>query len=133
MPLAAPASSKAQIDGDAILDAIRPALNAALFEIGERETESIIASLSVPVVRDAGGNVVERSKPGEPPRVDEDVLRQNVVFDVVYDEGVPVLTIEASRPPESAGDNADAAVILEEGGVSNFGPIEPRPFMAPAL
>lgn len=109
-------------------------VTAALHEIGRAEVRAIEAHLSVPVERDWAGNVVKRSEPGEAPRKEEDILRQNVAYHVVKEDGslLPTLYITASRPPQEPDDDPNAAIILEEGGVSNWGYVAPRPFMAPA-
>jgi hypothetical protein len=117
------------LDAAAITAALAPAINAAMKEIGAREVASIEAALSVPVERDFAGNVVERSKPGEPPRLDEDILRGNVEWRTVTDEPKPYLVVLTSRP----GTEPDAAITLEYGGVSSWGYVQARPFMTPAF
>jgi hypothetical protein len=114
----------------AITAALQPAINAAMKDIGTREVASIEEALSVPVERDFAGNVIERSKPGEPPRLDEDVLRGNVEWRLVGDGDDRHLVVMAARPDSDA---ADAAITLEYGGVSSWGYIEERPFMRPAF
>ena len=117
------------LDMAAINAAIQAPMHAAMKEIGAREVAAIEEALSVPVGRDFAGNVVERSKPGAPPRLEEDVLRGNVQWRLVTDEAKPYLVVLTSRPDSDA---ADAAITLEYGGVSSWGPIEERPFMRPA-
>jgi hypothetical protein len=123
------------IDPSLIHMALRQPLLTALEALGVREVAAIEADLSVPVGRDAAGNVNARSAPGQPPRTDEGILKGNVTHSL--DAGslseLPSLTISAARPPEGDGDDPDAAVILEFGGVGNWGYVQARPFMRPAL
>jgi hypothetical protein len=126
--------SEVRIDRGALFAAIEPIATAALTEIAEREVPAIELALSVPVTRDFAGRVVERSKPGEPPRMEEDILRQNGSWQINQDGESFVLTISWTRPPEGGDDQPHAASILEFGGVNQQGKyVEPRPFMAPAL
>jgi hypothetical protein len=104
--------------------AIAPALARALREIGKEEAAEIQSELSVPVGRGAAGNVVQRSAPGERPRMEHGILRANVGYAVDAGGRLPELTVFASRPAEDAGDDPDAAVILE----TELN----RPFMGPA-
>ena len=112
-----------------VLDA---AIAPALKEIVKAEEEATMAHLSVPVERDFGGNVIKRSDPGDAPRMEDDILRQNVEGSVVKEESGSVGYLVSSRPAEEAGDDPDAALILEFGGVSNWGYVQPRPYMRPA-
>jgi hypothetical protein len=132
VPTLAPPKS-VSLDATALKEAMISIVLPGLRAIGVKETAAIQADLSVPVGRDALGNVIQRSAPGEPPRMEEDILRQNIEWDIVREgEGI-VLEITAHRPAQEANDDEDAAVILEYGGVGNWGPIAARPFMTPAM
>jgi len=114
--------------------AIEPKATAALREIAERAVGEIFAALSVPVERDFAGNVTQRSMPGQPPRMEEDILRQNGDFTIHQDAEGFYCRISFNRPKESPDDQVNAAQVLEFGGVNQSGKlVEPRPFMAPAL
>lgn len=117
-----------------IHEVLREPVLSAFEEIGEKEVLSIKASLSIPVTRDENGNVIERSAPGEAPRMDDDILRQNIEHVTLLNEdGVPELDVLASRPPHDEGDQSNAAEVLEFGGTSAQGRyVAPRPFMRPA-
>lgn len=132
--IAAKAGKASTVNPTGALHLISVAAYDALVEIGKAETQAIEAHLSVPVERGFGGQVIQRSEPGEAPRKDEDILRQNVEQHVVTEAGspLPVLYITAHRPPQEPDDDEDAAIILEEGGISNWGHIAARPFMGPA-
>lgn len=122
------------VSQNSILDVLAPAIRAFLKEVGEAETKAIEAHLSVPVERGAGGYVIKRSDPGEAPRKEEDILRQNIEYHITQYAGqLPCMTITANRPPQEPDDDMDAAVILEFGGQSNWGEVLPRPFMTPAM
>jgi hypothetical protein len=129
-------STQSQVDAESLATSlmayIREPLLAASQEIGERAVAEIQESLSVPVERLPGG-VVIRSAPGEPPRMETGALRENVEYVVLLDdEGVPEIHVMSDRPPQGAGDQADAAAILEYGGVNQAGrEVAPRPYMAP--
>jgi hypothetical protein len=115
--------------------ALRQPLITALEALGVREVAAIEADLSVPVGRNAAGDVTTRSAPGQPPRTEEGVLRGNVSHAVSAGSlaELPSLTVSAVRPPEGDGDDPEAAVILEFGGVGEWGYVQARPFMRPAL
>lgn len=122
------------LDTAAIRQALEQPITRALQWLGEGEEETIEQAISIPVVRNAAGEVIERSKPGQPPRMDEDILHGiGIDHTVVSEDGWPVLYLTATRPPEGEGDDPDAALILEEGGQSNWGYVQPRPFMFPAV
>jgi hypothetical protein len=104
--------------------AVAPALVRALHAVGREEVAEVEAALSVPVGRNAAGMVVERSKVGEPPRREHGILQGNVDYAIDTQGRLPELVVFASRPAEEAGDDPDAAVVLE---------VElHRPFMGPA-
>jgi hypothetical protein len=127
-------NERAVIDKAKLLAALEPKITAALMEMGEAETRTIYYSLSIPVTRDFAGRVSQRSQPGEAPRVDEDILRQNISYDVQQQEDGFTLYIRASRPPQESNDQFNAASILEFGGMNQQGSyVAPRPFMYPAL
>lgn len=123
------------LDAALIRQALEPAILKALEDIGQGEEETIEMAISIPVERDFAGNVIQRSAPGEPPRLDEGILHGiGIESHVVHEDGWPTLYLTATRPPEDPGDDPDAALILEEGGVSNWGVyVQPRPFMYPAV
>jgi hypothetical protein len=131
--MATATAGRPAIDKTVLRDVLYAAIKPAMDEIGKAETQAIQTHLSVPVQRGVGGHVIKRSEPNEAPRVEEDILRQNIEWRVVKEDGEPVLYITASRPPEEADDDPDAAAILEFGGQSNWGYVQPRPFMQPAL
>jgi hypothetical protein len=108
--------AKVQVELD-MAEIIRPALVRALHDMGELEAQATVARLSVPVGRNAGGGVDERSKPGEFPRMEHGILRANVEYEVdpAGANGMPEMTLSATRPPENPGDDPDAARILQDG------------------
>lgn len=120
------AQPQAEVHEDLILRAITPAVLAGLDDIGDLAREFLLNILSVPVEYD--GNRVIRSAPGSPPRMEEDMLRQSTDT-TIHDDG-PLPSLEVSVGPRPGGD-ANAAVVLEFGGQSSWGRIEPRPFMGP--
>lgn len=122
------------IDHGKLMAALEPRITAALVEIGEAETLAIQKHLSVPVGRDFTGRVNQRSEPGEAPRMEEDILRQNISYIINQEPDAFTLTITAVRPPESPDDQPHAAAVLEFGGANQQGKyVAPRPFMFPAL
>ena len=122
------------LDMAAIRQALEPILAKALEHVGEGEEETIEQAISIPVERDFAGRVIKRSSPGQPPRMDEDILHGiGIEHHVVTEEGWPTLYLVATRPPQEPDDDPDAAEILEFGGVGNWGYILPRPFMYPAV
>jgi hypothetical protein len=138
MPLAPSAASpkvSGGIDPLLLARALRPVLAAALDQLGDKEVAEVQEAISIPVVftvgREQKHRVVKRSSPGEPPRMEEGVLITHVRHDVSADDasGLPSLTISASRPPENADHDPEAAVILEFGR----GRVAARPYMRPAL
>lgn len=127
-------ASRVDIWQGALLAAIEPMAVRALTEIGDRALAEIEQSLSVPVGRDWSGRVIQRSMPGEPPRMEEDILRQNGSFDVQQDEEGFYVRISFNRPAESPDDQPHAAQVLEFGGANQQGRwVAPRPFMVPAM
>jgi hypothetical protein len=131
--MATATAGRPAIDKTVLRDVLYAAIKPAMDEIGKAETKAIEAHLSVPVTRGVGGRVIRRSDPGDAPEKDEDILRQNIEWHVTKEDGEPVLYITASRPPQEPDDDPDAAAILEFGGESNWGYVQPRPFMQPAL
>ncbi|TXH56139.1 MAG: hypothetical protein E6Q97_07145 [Desulfurellales bacterium] len=126
--------ARSYIDHGKLMAALEPKITAALVEIGEAETLAIQKHLSVPVGRDFTGRVNQRSEPGDAPRMEEDILRQNISYIINQTPESFVLTITAVRPPESHDDQPHAAAVLEFGGANQQGKyVAPRPFMYPAL
>lgn len=96
------------------------AAESALREIGRQETETIKSEISVPVVYGdrnvefvtqegervsfiAHNQVIQRSAPGEPPRLEEGLLHANISWAIEHnDTGAPVLEITSARPPQAA-------------------------------
>lgn len=106
---------------------IVPDLRAAMEDALAKETAFIVQAVSIPVVRI--GTTVVRSYPGEPPRKDMGALSSHIYFeDVVYGGSGIESAIVAWRPATDFS-WPDAAAVLEQGGNSPFGPIEPRPFL----
>ncbi|MFA7302019.1 MAG: hypothetical protein WC069_06935 [Candidatus Shapirobacteria bacterium] len=89
-------------------------LAMAAQEIGIGTVEHTVEKLSVPVERDFTGAVVVRSTEGQPPRKEDGILSGNVEYAVEDKDELVLITISASRPPESPGDDPNAAVILQE-------------------
>jgi hypothetical protein len=83
--------------------------------------------ISIPVGRDANGNVVVRSAPGEPPRKEFGQLQSHVEHDVVVQGEKVVGSVYSHRPPREPRDDPNAAVRLEYGGYSHGVHIQPRP------
>jgi hypothetical protein len=95
------------------VEALRPAWVAAMYDIGRQEVISIMVDLSVPVGRDGQGNVVERSQPGESPRMETGGLRKSVEYEVVNEPGgLPVLRLTVGDP--SGGGGAPHADYLQD-------------------
>jgi hypothetical protein len=124
------------LDFGAIRRALEPGIKAGIKECVVAEQKAVYTHLSVPVTRNAAGDVMERSEPGDAPEMEEDILRQNIEWHVVTEEGETVGYLTAIRPPQNTDgemDDPDAAFILENGGISNWGVyVQPRPFMRPA-
>ena len=117
-----------QKSGSTAIEINEQKLNAVLFaalqpgleQIGAKETAAIKQAISVPVGRDARGNVTVRSKRGEPPRLETGELQSEIQYAVLTVNGAPLLEIGSARPSTPRVPD-----ILE---------MElNRPYMAPAL
>ncbi len=117
---------QAEVQDERILRAITPAVLAGLDDIGDLAREFLLERLSVPVEYE--GNKVIRSAPGQFPRMEEDLLRQSTDTKISDDGPLPSLNVSVGPRP---GGDANAAMVLEFGGQSSWGRIEPRPFMGP--
>lgn len=129
MPVLAGASAKVNhstVTDDSIARALGPGIRAGLAQIGDRAVAELIESLSVPV--EFVGSQVIRSDPGDPPRMEEDMLRQSVDANVMPDEPLPFLRVGMGPRP---GSDENVAMILEFGGPSSWGYVEPRPAVGP--
>jgi len=133
---AGPAKLGLDLEPGAIERAIGVPLAAGLREVGEVEEQHIKAALNVPVVWNGAGKVIQRSRPGEPPRKEASTLQFHVAHDVVAngDGGLPELTITSHRPPNPPGtseseEDPDAARKLEYGHAGAAA----RPYMRPAV
>jgi hypothetical protein len=126
--VAEPARGQVQstVSEELLRRAIMPGLKAGLEQLGERGRTDLMDSLSVPVQYE--GNKVIRSAEGDPPRMEEDMLRQSVDDNVFMQGEMPVLRI--SMGPRPGGDE-DAAEVLEWGGLSSWGEVRARPAVRP--
>jgi hypothetical protein len=98
---------------------------SALRGVAKDEQAELEAAISKPVGRDFAGNVTERSKPGEPPRLETGELAGNVESVVVRSGPAEVvMAIGVSKP-----DKPEVPVELEYGGPNNA----PRPFVTPSM
>lgn len=103
------------IDMALLSRALSPALSKALDALGGREVAQIKDDLSVPVAVGDDGKMI-RSSPGDAPRMEFGVLRDNVAHEVVPGDGavpLPTLRISSSRPPISPSDDPHAAFVLQ--------------------
>lgn len=110
-----------------------PRIERRLFLLGNQLVRDLDDALSVPVGRDAAGNVTQRSAPGEHPRTETGRLREGLSSHVVTDAGAGnglevELVVVSARPPRS-NDPADVPQRLEYG----IGDIAPRPYMRPSF
>jgi hypothetical protein len=84
------------------LDAFRNRLRASLNKVMKEEQAFTEQRLSVPVVYGVGGEVIERSAPGEPPRTETGELMGNVYGEATlhsdYIEGT--LTVQRPSTPD---------------------------------
>lgn len=98
--------------GDAFLQTIKGVLLANLEEAGRTYVDAVWAKIGIPVF--------PRSLPGEPPRTDTGTLRESFDFRVgELNESIVM----------SAGTPVYYGLLLEQGGTSNWGHVEPRPFI----
>src|SRR4051812_26417354 len=112
-------------DRDKVRRFLFEAAAEALEKIGTREQATIEESLSVPVDRDFGGNVVARSAPGEAPRTEIGLLVGGISHHITQDpDGSPVLEIVSRRD----GDDPMVPEFLEYGTEN----MAARPYMRPA-
>lgn len=102
---------------------IRAALKAGVAAGGKFAQADVERRISKPVVRDFAGNVIQRSAPGEPPRLDTGQLHGNVDSAAWEGHNVVGATVGVSRP-----DTPSVPIELEFGTER----IRPRPFMVPA-
>ena len=109
-----------------VVGKVEDAIFDALGEIGMHSQANLRARLSVPVEYTEDGETI-RSLPGEAPRTEEGRLVEGIQYEPYYTDDGPQLDITIERQP-GPGDDPDAARILDEGGVGNWGEIEPRPF-----
>jgi hypothetical protein len=112
---------------DKLRAALLPPLKSGTEALGRKSERRIKERISVPVGRDANGNVVVRSQPGEPPRKEHGQLQSHVAHSVEVQGEKVVGSVYSHRPPREPGDDPDAAVRLEYGGYSHGVHIEPRP------
>ena len=120
-----------EVNDESLKAYLNAACTAALLDIGETEVPCIQEELSKPVGRDANGNVIQRSEPGEAPRMETGVLQSHVSFSVDQDADGPVLNIVSYRPVGEGNEvghhDVFAAQELEDPAGLD------RPYMRPAL
>ena len=88
-----------------------------------RRLRRYMKSFTFTVDRDFAGQVVGRSLPGQPPRLDEGLLQAGVGSSIMYSELESAVRIDSER-----SENEHVPVDLEFGTAK----IEPRPYMQPA-
>ncbi len=103
---------------------IRAKMMRGLDALGGLSQTRIETSISVPVKRDAAGNVTERSAPNQPPRLDTGELHGNVEHKTWDHGNIVGVTVGVSKP-----DKPWVPVELEEG----TGRVKRRPFMRPEM
>ncbi len=103
---------------------IRAKMMRGLDALGGLSQTRIETTISVPVKRDAAGNVTERSAPGEPPRLDTGELHGNIAHQAWDHGNILGVTVGAAKP-----DKPTVPVELELG----TGRVAPRPFMRPEM
>jgi hypothetical protein len=120
-----------KIDRARLRKALVPPLTSGTLALAREGVRRIKQRISIPVGRDANGNVVQRSLPGEPPRKEHGQLQMHVEQKVsVKGDGIKG-EVYASRPPIENLDDPEAAIRLEYGGYSHGVHIAPRPYMRP--
>lgn len=102
---------------------IRGKLEGAMRTAGKMAQAEIEQSISTPVGRDFAGNVVVRSLPGRPPRMETGQLAGNVESAVYSRPNAVGFAVGSSRP-----ETPDVPADLEF-GIS----LEARPYMRPAF
>jgi hypothetical protein len=120
--------AQSTVTDNSVLRALEPGIRAGLLQIGDRAVAELLSALSVPV--EYVGSQVIRSDPGEPPRMEEDALRQSTDANLIPGDPLPSLRVSVGPRP---GGDPDAATVLEFGGVSSWGQIAARPFMRPQM
>lgn len=108
------------------IDALRNRLAGAVKAVVKSEQATIERAISVPVGRDFAGNVIQRSKPGQPPRMETGQLHANIDTTVELFPREIVGTIRSSRP-----ETPEVPAKLEFGDPSEN--LAARPYMRPAV
>lgn len=104
--------------GQKWLDEIRKDQTKKMQKAVRLVRNEVVKSLGVKVGRNANGRVTERSKPGEPPRLETGELRRSIATEVDTDRGEVVGRV---------GTNKEYAKYLELPAYLN------RPFLLPAV
>jgi hypothetical protein len=120
-----------EVNEESLQSFLNAACTAALLDIGETEVPCIQEELSIPVGRDAKGKVIQRSEPGEAPRMETGVLQSHIGFSVDQTADGPILNITSYRPVGEGNEvghhDVWAAQELEDPAGLD------RPYMRPAL
>ncbi len=106
-----------------VIEGILEGLESALKRAGDDEVEQIKQDIGIQVGYASG--FIVRSEPGSPPRRETGELQESI-YSVVTRPEPNVVQL-------AVGSTADYAANLEFGGPSNFGEVQPRPFMRPSM